>query len=142
MAAMRGPKQFHFEGEIDVSENEEVRRQFEAWHGSQGFKYVPEQRASGKYVNGQVQGNWLAYQAAYQAALSSPAVVALVEADRLIDKCDAALESHRESNVYDEAWAATQLEIHRTRDLAVKRRAEALVRIAPFTTGERGYTNG
>lgn len=58
------------------------------------------------------------------------AVVAeLIEADRWLDKCEAALETRRSAEEYTEAWAATQLEMHRTRDLGVKRRDAALARI-------------
>jgi len=47
------------------------REAFEAWLAEQGFTSKPEQRTSGKYVNGQIQGNWLAWQA--RARLTQPA---------------------------------------------------------------------
>jgi len=47
------------------------REAFEKWVASQGFTSKPERRSSGKYVNGQIQGNWLAWQA--RAHLAQPA---------------------------------------------------------------------
>ena len=48
------------------------REAFEKWLDEQGFTTKPERRAGGKYVNGQIQGNWLAWQAA-RAHLAQPA---------------------------------------------------------------------
>jgi hypothetical protein len=62
------------------------------------------------------------------------AVGKLIQADKWLDRCNAALDEHRkgftESSAAGlaagEAWAAVQLELHRTRDLAIRRRAAAL----------------
>lgn len=44
---------------------DDVRARFEAWLLRLGYTSRPERRPSGKYVNGQIQGNWLAWQAAH-----------------------------------------------------------------------------
>jgi hypothetical protein len=55
--------------------NEEVRRQFEAWAVDRRMAVERDER-HGYYLDDATQDAWLGYQ----AALSSPAVVALVEA--------------------------------------------------------------
>lgn len=60
---------------------DDVRARFEAWLLRLGYTSRPERRPSGKYVNGHIQGNWLAWQAAH-ADLSGE-VRELVEALRL-----------------------------------------------------------
>lgn len=55
----------------------------------------------------------------------------LVAADREIDKCEAALDGHRDAETYTEAWAAAQLLLHRAHDAAKKRRAAALAALTP-----------
>jgi len=54
------------------------------------------------------------------------AMAELIEADRQLDKCEAAVASHVVSEEADEAWEATALELYRARDVAAKRRAAAL----------------
>jgi len=57
--------------------NEEVRRQFEAWaRGTRLYRMAREESDPRLYEEPMTQGSW----EGYQAALSSPAVVALVEA--------------------------------------------------------------
>lgn len=66
-----------------------------------------------------------------RAALDRSAAVVVTEfvaADKLVDRCEAALEAHRGADQYSEAWAATQLLMHRELDHAKKRRATALLR--------------
>ena len=49
-------------------------------------------------------------------------------ADALIEKCDKTLEANRLAPKYTESWCLLQLEIHRTRDLAIKRRDTAIAK--------------
>jgi hypothetical protein len=57
--------------------------------------------------------------------------VTVAELDRAIAKCDRTLDGHRSAEVWTEAWAATQLELWRTRDMYVRMRDAALRQDAP-----------
>ena len=101
---------------------EAMRAQFEAWLGSRGFTSAPERRANGTYVNGQIQGNWRAYQ----AALQSPAVAGLVEKTRALVQAGKRLR-----NTVVETRGVAGMDNH---DVAMR---DAEAALAPFTGESR-----